>query len=68
MAIRTRVIVAVLWVVSLLGVGAITHAQSQAREFRRLPEPRIMTGGDVGFRTPVRLRATSERLISCPGI
>jgi hypothetical protein len=50
MAISTRVIVAVLWIVSLLGVGAITHAQSQAKELRRLPEPRIMTGGDVGFR------------------
>jgi len=50
MVIRTRVIVVVLWIVSLLGVGAITHAQSQAKEFRRLSEPRVMTGGDVGFR------------------
>jgi hypothetical protein len=50
MSIRARMIIAVLWIGSLMGVGAITHAQSQAKELRRLPEPRVMTGGDVGFR------------------
>jgi len=50
MTIRARILIAVLWIGSLLAVGAVTYAQSQAREFRRLPEPKVMTGGDIGFR------------------
>ena len=50
MLIRGRVIVAVLWIASLLGVGVVTFAQSQAKELRPLREPRVLTGGDIGFR------------------
>ena len=50
MTIRARILIAVLWVGSLLAVGVAVHAQSQAKEFRRLPEPKVMTGGDIGFR------------------
>jgi hypothetical protein len=50
MSIRARMIIAVLWIGSLLGVGVITHAQSQAKELRPLREPKVMTGGDIGFR------------------
>ena len=50
MTIRMRILVAVVWVGSLLAVGAGTYAQSQAREVRKLPEPKVMTGGDIGFR------------------
>ena len=50
MTIRARMFIAMLWIGSLLAVGVATHAQSQARELRRLPEPRVMTGSDLGFR------------------
>jgi hypothetical protein len=50
MTIRGRILIGVLWIGSLLAVGAVTYAQSQARELRRLPEPKVMTGGDIGFR------------------
>jgi hypothetical protein len=50
MSIRVRMIIAVLWIGSLLGVGAMTYAQSQAKELRPLREPKVMTGADVGFR------------------
>ena len=49
MPIRARILIAVLWVGSLLAVGVATHAQSQARELRRLPQPKVMTGGDIGL-------------------
>ena len=46
MSIRTLVIVGVLWCGSLLGVGVL----AQSREYRSIPEPRVLTGGDLGFR------------------
>ena len=50
MSIRMRVLIAVLWVGSLLAVSAVTNAQSQARELKTLREPRLMTSPDIGFR------------------
>jgi len=48
MSNRARVVIAILWISSLLGVGVF--AQSQARIDRPIPEPKVMTGGDIGFR------------------
>jgi hypothetical protein len=49
MSLRNWLIVGVLWVGSL--VGAVTvSAQVQARWYQPLPEPRVMSGADVGFR------------------
>jgi hypothetical protein len=49
MRLRTYVIVGVLWLLSLVAV-AVTVGAGQAFEYRPLPEPRILTGADVGFR------------------
>ena len=48
MTVRSRFIVAVLWAVSLVAVGAMASAQAQ---FRRDPAPAdVITGNDIGFR------------------
>jgi hypothetical protein len=49
MRMRTYVIVGIVWLLSLVAVAAAVAA-AQAFEYRALPEPRVMTGGDVGFR------------------
>ena len=45
---RTLVVVGILWALSLVIVATVAYAQ--ARAYTRLPEPRIFTGADVGFR------------------
>jgi hypothetical protein len=42
------VLVGMLWALSL--VVAVALASAQAREYRPLPEPRVFTGADIGFR------------------
>jgi len=43
------VIVGVLWALSLV-IVAVAVASAQAYAYRPLPEPRVFTGADVGFR------------------
>jgi hypothetical protein len=50
MSLRNWLIIGVVWVASLIGVAVSVSAQAQAREYRRLPEPRVLSGADVGFR------------------
>lgn len=49
MRVRTMLSVAVLWVFSLLAVVSVVKAQV-FEQARPLPEPRIVSGPDVGFR------------------
>jgi hypothetical protein len=48
MRARTLVIVAAVWVASLFAAGKV--ATAQARSFQPLPEPKVLSGADVGFR------------------
>jgi hypothetical protein len=48
MSIPSWIILGILWVVSLLAVGAAASAQAQ--RWRPIPEPRVLSGPDVGFR------------------
>jgi hypothetical protein len=45
---RTHVLIAVAWVLSLVGAGAGVYAQ--ARGVVTLPTPQVLSGSDVGFR------------------
>jgi Iap family predicted aminopeptidase len=49
MRISRYVAVGIVWLLSLVAVAAAVTA-AQALEYRALPEPRVMTGGDVGFK------------------
>lgn len=49
MSVRTIVSLALLWVVSLFVVASVVKAQVFEAP-RLLPEPRILSGADVGFR------------------
>jgi hypothetical protein len=48
MSKRACVVLGLAWVLSLVVVAAVTAGQAKA--YRRLPEPKVMTGADVGFR------------------
>lgn len=48
MSIRSWTVVGIVWVMSLMAVGAIASAQAQL--WRSIPEPRVLAGPDVGFR------------------
>ncbi len=48
MSKRGYVVVGLIWVLSLVLVGVV--AAGQARMYRPLPEPKVMSGEDVGFR------------------
>ena len=48
MSLRRWSILGLLWVVSLLTVGAVVSAQ--VRFWKPVPEPKVMFGDDVGFR------------------
>jgi hypothetical protein len=48
MHIRTRIAVVVLWIASLFTVAAI--ASAQLGQVVPLPEPKVFTGTDIGFR------------------
>jgi hypothetical protein len=48
MTSRARLLIALLWIASLVGVAATVKAQDYA--FRPLPEPKVITGADLGFR------------------
>ena len=55
MTIRTRLVLVVVWVMSLVAVGAV--AGQLAYRFERLPEPIVLSGNDIGFRVEGRLGA-----------
>jgi hypothetical protein len=47
---RTKIgVVGILWALSLV-VVAVAVAAAQAYAYRPLPEPRVFTGADIGFR------------------
>ena len=48
MTLRRWSLLGLLWVFSLLAVGAV--ASAQVRVWRPVPEPKVMSGADVGFR------------------
>ena len=48
MRTRTIVVVGAVWVASLFVAGKV--ATAQARGFVRLPEPKVLSGADLGFR------------------
>jgi hypothetical protein len=54
MTIRSWLILAVVWLISLVAVGT-----AQAPLWRPLPEPRVLFGDDVGFRV-------EECVVRCP--
>ena len=45
---RRSALIAVLWMASLVGVA--TFARGQAFAYRPLPEPKVLSGDDLGFR------------------
>jgi len=48
MSTRARLVVAILWIVSLVGVASIVHAQ--APRMVPLASPVVVSGNDLGFR------------------
>ena len=50
MSFRGWVIIGVIWVASLIGVALTVSAHAQAQAYLPLPEPKVMSGADVGFR------------------
>jgi len=47
---RIYLVIGVLWCASLAAVGmAADRGQAQAQMFRPLPNPKVMSGPDVGF-------------------
>ena len=48
MSVRTVLSLAVLWVLSLFVVASVVKAQ--VHQIEPLPEPRVVSGADVGFR------------------
>lgn len=48
MSIRGWIVLSVAWILSLVAVGTAAFAQAQA--WRPVPEPRVLSGADVGFR------------------
>ena len=48
MSVRFYVVGVIVWLLSLVAVGAAVSAQ--ARAYVPLPEPKVFTGADVGFR------------------
>jgi hypothetical protein len=50
MSFRNWFIIGIVWVASLVGVAAGVSAQAQARMYQPLPEPKVLSGADVGFR------------------
>ena len=47
---RIYFVIAIMWVASLAAVGVAAQGAAQVPSFRPLPEPKIMSGADVGFR------------------
>lgn len=47
---RIYLVVAVVWVASLVAVGVAAQGQTQSRMYTPLAEPRVMSRADVGFR------------------
>jgi hypothetical protein len=48
MSKRAYLIVGLMWAFSLIVVAAVTAGQ--AKLYRQLPEPKVLSGEDVGFR------------------
>jgi hypothetical protein len=48
MSFRARVVLAAVWLASLVAAG--TMARGQAYEFQGLPEPIFVSGSDLAFR------------------
>jgi hypothetical protein len=48
MSKRACIVLGLAWVLSLVVVAAVTAGQAKA--YQPLPEPKVMTGDDVGFR------------------
>ena len=49
MAIPRRLALGFLWLLSLVAVAATAHAQ-RSLVFSPLPEPKVISGSDLGFR------------------
>jgi len=52
MTIRMWTVIATVWILSLMSVASLTHAQAPspgAADSRRKPAFRIITGSDLGF-------------------
>ena len=47
---RIYLVITIVWVASLAAVGVAGQVAAQAPAFRPLPEPKVMSGADVGFR------------------
>ncbi len=48
MTLRRWSVLGLFWTLSLLAAGAV--AAAQVRAWRPVPEPKVLSGGDVGFR------------------
>lgn len=47
---RIYLVIAIMWVASLAAVGVAAQVAAQVPGFRALPEPKVVSGADVGFR------------------
>ena len=47
---RLYIAIAIIWAASLGAVRLAAQSWTQARMYRPLPEPKVMSGPDVGFR------------------
>jgi hypothetical protein len=47
---RIYFVIAIMWVASLAAVGVAAQVAAQVPGFRALPEPKVVSGADVGFR------------------
>ena len=56
MTVRSCVVVAALWLLSLVAVGTVVSGQ--APRYMPLPEPKVLTGDDIGFRVEGMLGET----------
>jgi hypothetical protein len=52
MTIRMWTVIATVWILSLIGLATLTHAQapsSPAADAQRKPALRVISGSDIGF-------------------
>ena len=54
MSFSSRIILIVVWVVSLVAAGVMTHAQAPSQPPLRAQAPTVLSGSDVGFRVDGR--------------
>ena len=62
MSLRARIVVAVLWIASLVGVATVVKAQNPWL-MTPLPSPITLSGTDVGFRVEGQIDGKPEGVL-----